>query len=100
MVTPAGSCFWIWATLAPTSRTTSRLFDPRSIITMPVTASPLPSRVITPYRSAGATRTSATWRTSTGVSPLPFLRTTSAISCWSRSRPWPRTVYASSRRST
>ena len=50
---------WISATFFFTPWVTSRLLAPMSIIVMPVTASPCPSRVMTPNRIAAPTRTVA-----------------------------------------
>jgi len=97
--TPAGSFDWMSATFARTARTTSRLFAPVSIIAMPVTASPSPSRVITPCRSAAPTRTFATCRTSTGVPSGSVCKTTFAMSSSHLRRPTPTSVYDSSGRS-
>ena len=57
MNTPGGSVFSIAAILSLTSATTCRELPPMIIITMPVTASRLPSRVTAPWRSIGAKAT-------------------------------------------
>ena len=57
---PAGSVFWISAIRAFTRVATSFPFSPWSMMTMPATVSPLPSRVTAPLRGSGPTPTSAT----------------------------------------
>ncbi len=77
---------------------TSRPFSPLSMITMPATVSPRPSRVTAPWRGIAPVRTSATSRTSTGT-PSTAVITTASMSACPVSRPTPRTVVRSARRS-
>ncbi len=70
MVTSRGRVAWIAGILALTRSTTSLEFSPLSMITMPATASPCPSRVTAPCRVWAPTCTWATSRSSTGVPSL------------------------------
>ena len=58
MCTPGGSVALIRSTAACTARATAREFSPWSIMAIPATISPRPSRVAAPCRSIGAKRTS------------------------------------------
>ncbi len=99
MITPGGSCAWISATRFLTPCTTSRPFAPTSIMVMPVTASPSPSRVMVPKRIAEPICTRLTLRTKMGVPSSAVRITTASISCSFANRPTPRSVSASPLRS-
>lgn len=60
METPSGSIFWILATRSSSSRVTTLALAPLSIMAMPPTHSPLPSRVMAPKRLADPNFTVAT----------------------------------------
>ena len=96
---PAGSVFWISAIRAFTRVATSFPFSPWSMMTMPATVSPLPSRVTAPLRGRGPTPTSATSPTRIGT-PSTEASTMRRRSSTPVARPLPRTVKRSERCST
>jgi hypothetical protein len=75
MRTPWGKVGRISSRASLIRPTTSRAFSPCSIITIPMTVSPLPSLVAPPMRSIGPSRTSARCRSRMGV-PSPVVPTT------------------------
>jgi hypothetical protein len=62
MRAPCGSVACALAMAVLTRATTSWAFSPFSMITMPATVSPLPSRVTAPWRGSAPITTSATSR--------------------------------------
>ena len=86
---PSGSDGASAATARFTAPTTVREFSPRSMIAMPATVSPSPSRVTAPWRGCGRIDTSATSRSSTGV-PSAARSTTAPTSAVVANWPTPR----------
>ena len=84
----------ISATRAWMRLTTSLALPPRSIITMPPTASVVPFLTTAPWRTSWPKVTSATSRTYTGVPPTS-LSTMVPMSDRLRMRPTPRIRYCS-----
>ena len=93
MVTPLGSACWTICSFFLTASTTFLAFSPMRCNAMPSTTS-LPSLVTAPKRKDGASLTSATSRTYTGVPARPA-RTTLPISRTLPTKPRPRTRYCS-----
>ena len=96
---PAGRVFSISAIRAFTRVATSFPFSPWSMMTMPATVSPLPSRVTAPLLGRGPVPTSATSPTRTGT-PSTEASTMRRRSSTPVARPLPRTVKRSERCST
>ena len=96
---PAGRVFWMPTIRCLTRAATSRPFSPWSMMTMPATVSPLPSRVTAPLRGMGPTSTSATSPRRIGT-PSTEARTMRRRSSTPATRPLPRTVKRSERCST
>ena len=88
--TPGGSVPRIVSSRSRAAVTTRRLFSPRTIITIPVTTSPRPSRVAAPCRARGAIVTLPTSRMSTGTPPGGLRTTTFSMSSTLRSSACPR----------